>query len=138
MNSELRKEYKRLDRILKELYSMYDEAIENGTPEKGIEYIKDALKEVRGEQNKVVKKIRENLYRKFTKKEINEYSNAERKRRKEKEEREKLEKEQERIKQEEKNAKIVFDGHYTLYYSDGTKTFTKSLQFLFYIDNFLI
>ena len=129
MNSELKKEYDKIEGILKELYDMLNAAKSNGTPEKGINYILDAIKSVREDERKIVKQIRDNIYKRYTIKDINEYASLREKYLKEKEE-----KEQRRRLIIEKNNKmfsdayIVFDGEYKIIYNDGNGVLTRRLD----------
>ena len=129
MNSELKKEYDKIEGILKELYDMLNKAKSNGTPEKGINYILDAIKSVREDESKIVKQIRDNIYKRYTIKDINEYASLREEYLKKKEEKEK----RRRLIIEKNNqmfsdAYIIFDGVYKIIYNDGKGVLTRRLD----------
>ena len=112
-----------------DVISCLNKAKSNGTPEKGINYILDAIKSVREDESKIVKQIRDNIYKRYTIKDINEYASLREEYLKKKEEKEK----RRRLIIEKNNqmfsdAYIIFDGVYKIIYNDGKGVLTRRLD----------
>ena len=121
MNKDLQSEYITLNEILNKLYKLLEEAKKNESAEQSINVILDSIESVKNDKKNLMNRIRKSMYSNFTKQDIEDYS--------EKVKKSKLKKEQERIKQEEKDAKIVFNGqYYILMYCDGEKAVSKLLD----------
>ena len=127
MNTKLRKEYTVLQEILVKLYSLLDEAKEKNNSENSVQVILESIESVKKDEAKLIRQIKNNIYKNYTKKEIDDYCKEL--------ERKNIEREKQiRNMEIEKNnkefldAKVIFDGVYKLVYSNGTKVITKRLD----------
>ena len=129
MNNKLSEEYETLQDILKKLYQLLKQAIDECAPKASIQVIVDSIKSVKADERALTRRMKAGIYKSFTKKEIEQYNKEEaiKKAKKEKEEAERKARE-EQIKKEKRikefeDAQIVFDGEYKLVYNNGNKVF---------------
>ena len=134
MNNKLSEEYETLQDILKKLYQLLKQAIDECAPKASIQVIVDSIKSVKADERALTRRMKAGIYKSFTKKEIEQYNKEEaiKKAKKEKEEAERKARE-EQIKKEKRikefgDAQIVFDGEYKLVYNNGNKVYTKRLD----------
>ena len=121
MNSELRKQFKDKNEIIKRLYSYYESEKKSGLSYEKLNIILDRIKAIKQEQRIIINKIKSNIYKSISIKEFESFSMKYRK--KEIEMRKELLKKEEERKEKErlfKDARIVFDGEYKLYFNNDS------------------
>lgn len=131
MNTELRKKYKELNLTIKKLYAFYQIEKEDGVEADKLDLIIDKTNELKQEQKTIVNRIKSNIYKKTSCKDLNTYSSKHKNKKQEIKNEKNEDLKKEKNTELFKDARIVFDGKYKLYYDNDSKVLERRLDIYF-------